>query len=117
MTDQQAPDTVTEALALLASQGYDIEFQFADGSFSCGSIECSVGDVVVERVMRFEGASDPGDEMIVFGLRDPATGARGRFASGFGPAADPEVLDHLVGLASRFRVEVDGDGRQTFRPA
>jgi hypothetical protein len=23
-------------------------------------------------------------------------------ASGFGPAADPEVLDHLTGLASRF---------------
>jgi hypothetical protein len=40
--------------------------------------------------------------MIVFGVRDPATGRRGYLSSGFGPAADPDVMDHLAGLAARF---------------
>jgi hypothetical protein len=117
MADQQHPDTVTEALALLASQGYEVEFQFMGDRFTCDTAECAVSDVVVERLFRFEGPSDPGDEMVVFGLLDPATGTRGRFASGFGPAADPEVLDHLVGLTARFRLEIDGDGNQSYRPA
>ena len=111
------PDTVTEALSLLASEGYDVEFRFDGERFTCERAVCSVGDVEVERLFRFEGPSDPGDEMVVFGLRDPATGTRGRFATGFGPAADPDVLEHLVGLAARFRLEIDDDGTQSYRPA
>ncbi|MCB0979012.1 MAG: hypothetical protein KDB02_16280 [Acidimicrobiales bacterium] len=111
-----APDTVTEALDLLAREGYEVEFQFHSGRLMCDQASCTVEDAEVERVMRFEGPSDPGDEMIVFGIRDPGTGIRGRFASAFGSSADPEILDHLVGLASRFSVEVDSEGRQVFRP-
>ena len=44
----------------------------------------------------------PGDEMVVFGLRDPETGRRGVLASAFGLAADPELLEHLTGLSKRF---------------
>ena len=40
--------------------------------------------------------------MIVFALVDPVTGRKGVLASGFGRSADPEIMDHLVGLASRF---------------
>lgn len=99
-----SPDTVTEALALLRDQGYEAEFSLVDGHLTArGESDCSVGTAEVERLFRFEGDSDPGDEMVVFGLRDPATGVRGRLASGFGPAADPDLLDHLVGLASRHR--------------
>ena len=110
------PDTVTEALDQLAHEGYVMEFQMVGGHLRCDGASCAVTDIEVERVMRFEGASDPGDEMIVFGLHDPATGIRGRLASGFGPSADPDILDHLVGLASRFRLEIDSEGRQHYRP-
>ncbi len=98
-----APDTVTDALRLLRAEGYLLDFELIDGTLQAvDGPRCTVADAVVERLFRFEGDSDPGDEMIVFGLRDPASGARGALASGFGPAADPEVLDHLVGLAARF---------------
>jgi len=99
-----APDTVTEALRSLRNEGYEVEFQLIDGvlrAAECGSI-CRVDEAVVERLFRFEGPSDPGDEMAVFGLRDPASGTRGVLATGFGPAADPQVLNHLIGLSSRF---------------
>jgi hypothetical protein len=99
-----APETVVDALSLLRDQGYEDEFQLVDGCLRSDShdLRCPTEDAVVERLFRFEGPSDPGDEMVVFGLLDPASGRRGVLASGFGPAADPEVLDHLTGLASRF---------------
>ena len=99
-----APDTVVDALRLLREQGYEIEFQLVDGHLRCDADDraCPASDVVVEKLYRFEGPSDPGDEMVVFGLRDPVTDRRGVLASGFGPAADPELVDHLVGLAKRF---------------
>lgn len=99
-----APDTVVEALDLLRSEGYTAEYQLVDGCLRTADDDraCPTADAVVERVFRFEGPSDPGDEMVVFGLSDPVTGRRGVLASAFGPSADPEVLDHLTGLASRF---------------
>lgn len=101
----ESPDTVTEALTLLARQGYDVEFQLVDGALTWDGRDrrCAVSDMVVERLFRFEGPSDPGDEMVVFGLRDATSGDRGRLASAFGSAADPEVLDLLRGLHDRFR--------------
>jgi len=99
-----SPETVVDALRLLRDDGYEVEFQLVDGHLCCDADDraCPATDVVVERLYRFEGDSDPGDEMVVFGLRDPDTGHRGVLASGFGPAADPELLDHLSGLSSRF---------------
>jgi hypothetical protein len=102
-----APETVVDALDLLRREGYDTEYQLVDGHLVADTADtagpaCAVGDAVVERLFRFEGPSDPGDEMIVFGVRDPGSGRRGVLASAFGPAADPDLLDHLVGLASRF---------------
>ena len=99
-----APETVTEALSLLKSQGYELEFQLVDGKFSHeeACVSCRADEAVVEKLYRFEGESDPGDEMVVLGLVDPATGKRGVLASAFGLAADPEVIQHITGLAARF---------------
>lgn len=99
-----APDTVTEAITLLREEGYPAEIELVNGCL-CWDREdnTDVAAAEVEQLFRFEGPSDPGDEMVVFGLRDPATDRRGVLASGFGPAADPEVLDQLVGLSQRHR--------------
>lgn len=114
----EAPETVVDAMRLLRSEGYDLEYQLVDGALQCDLAQpCAVGDAVVERLFRFEGPSDPGDEMIVFGLWDPVAERRGVLASAFGAAADPDVLEHLVGLASRFdRGGADG-GRERTDPA
>lgn len=100
----EQPDTVVDAIRLLKDEGYDVEFQLLDGNLTCDVQEtaCPAADAVVDRVYRFEGPSDPGDMMAVFALRDPRTGQRGVLASAFGPSADPELLDHLVGMATRF---------------
>lgn len=99
-----APETVTDAVRLLRTEGYDVDFQLIDGALRCDLDDraCALDDAVVDRVYRFEGPSDPGDEMIVFALRDPISGRRGVLASGFGTAADPALIEHLQGLSSRF---------------
>ncbi|MEO6627645.1 MAG: phosphoribosylpyrophosphate synthetase [Aquihabitans sp.] len=99
------PDTVTEALVALRAEGYTVQFQLIDGALQCDEhgAGCAVSDAQVDRLFRFEGDSDPGDEMVVFALTDPVTGARGVLATAFGLSADPDILDHLVGLSTRHR--------------
>jgi hypothetical protein len=98
-----APDTVTEALQLLAREGYTESFDVENGRVRChgcsGSHEAEVA--VVERIYRFEGMSDPDDEEIVFALHCPACGARGTLVSAFGPLADPDELAALQILGRR----------------
>jgi hypothetical protein len=99
-----APDTVTDAIELLREQGYDADFELVDGQLCIagkGAV-CAAAVADVERLYRFEGPSDPGDMMIVFGLRDPSSGVRGTLAAAYGPAADPELYEHLTDLSNRF---------------
>jgi hypothetical protein len=99
-----APDTVTDALDILRGLGYVDEFELEDDQLrsTSGDIVCVVTEALVEHLYRFEGPSDPGDEMVVFGLHDPTTGARGTLATAFGPAADPGLGRHLADLSQRF---------------
>lgn len=104
------PDTVTDALAQLAAEGYTADYQLRGGMLRASSLgaetrACPISEAVVERMYRFEGPSDPGDEMVVFGIRDPKTDVRGSLVSAFGIGADPEMLDQLSYLAS----SVDSD--------
>ena len=69
--------------------------------FSDVDTPCGLEEAVVERMYRFEGDSDPGDEMVVFGLLFPARDVRGTLVSAFGLAADPEVMQHLTYIASK----------------
>ena len=95
---RRSPSTVTEALDALHEAGYTIDYQLVDGFLRAdgGNAPCPIGQAVVERFYRFEGPSDPGDQMIVFGVRDPNTGLRGSLAAAYGPAADPDLYDHLT---------------------
>jgi hypothetical protein len=98
-----APDTVTEALAELAREGYDADFTLRDEGIHCPVCNTvhSFEAAVVDRIYRFEGPSDPGDEAVVFGLRCGNCGARGALASAFGLDADPDLLQGLVYLSTQ----------------
>jgi len=99
-----APATVTEATQLLEREGYTANVYLLDDGtlrFSGTEQTCPIEEAVVERMFRFEGDSDPGDEMVVFGLHYPACDVRGALVSAYGPAADPEVLERLTYIASK----------------
>ena len=94
------PDTVTEAVALLASKGYVDDFRLSAG----GLLDASTSEVhpmqtaVVDYTFRFEGDSDPGDEAIVLGVHCGDWDRKGVVVSAYGPDADPEHAALLVAL-------------------
>ena len=102
-TPGEAPNTVTDAIEMLRARGYVAEFELVGEHLTStqGDASCNVAEAIVEHLYRFEGPSDPGDEMVVFGLRFPARDARGTLVSAFGIAADPEVMQHLTYIASK----------------
>ena len=95
--------TVTEAVELLAREGYAEDLHLGGDGLDCSS--CGTNHptdlVEVDRVFRFEGPSDPADEAIVRGLRCPACGAKGSLVSAFGPDADPALAEAFVYLARK----------------
>ena len=97
-----SPDTVTEAVVLLHEQGYTDNFDQEGAGFTCPACGAKhrLEQGVVERIFRFEGESDPGDEAIVLGVRCATCGRRGIVVSAFGPDADPETFAHLVNLVT-----------------
>ena len=98
------PVTVTEAVDVLRQQGYRADFELVDGALRSdgGNSSWTIAEAIVECLYRFEGPSDPGDQMIVFGLLDPVSEVRGTLAAAFGPSADPTLYDHLGDLRTRF---------------
>jgi len=100
VTDE--PDTVTEAIARLRAEGYTEDVEQQGGGFTCPA--CGAGNEldrgVVERIYRFEGPSDPGDEAIVLGVRCGNCDRRGVLASAFGLDADPAAFAHLANLVA-----------------
>ena len=100
MSSGPEPDTVTEAVALLRAEGYTADYELVDGVLRADleSASCAIDQAQVERLYRFEGPSDPGDEAIVIGVHCASCGRRGVLVSAFGPEADPAVFAHLVNL-------------------
>ncbi len=95
-----APETVTDAVQLLESEGYNAAFTLNVRSFRCEACHHhhAPARLIIDRTFRFEGPSDPGDEAIVLGVTCPDCGARGVIVSAYGPDAEPEyvaLLDHL----------------------
>lgn len=93
----ETPETVTEAVQLLEAAGYDSGFFLDDHGFNCRSCNGAhpPDRLVVDKTFRYEGASDPGDETIVIGVRCPACGATGIIVSAYGPDAEPQLLSLL----------------------
>src|SRR5262245_27556677 len=58
-------------------------------------------DMIVEDFRRFEGATDPDDESVVFALRCCPHGTRGLYVASYGPLASPEDQDVILRLSQR----------------
>jgi len=96
-----APDTVTEAVELLAALGYVDDYALStEGIVDSGAgVLHPIASAVVDHTFRFEGDSDPGDEAIVLGVRCGA-GGKGVVVSAYGHDADPEHTALLLALTA-----------------
>jgi hypothetical protein len=108
-----AEGTVVEAIATLRERGYGADFDVAPGGLivcrACGDVH-KPEDAVVEATFRFEGASDPDDEAVVFGLACRACGARGVLVAAYGPAASADEAAVVTALARHHQTKEAGSG-------
>lgn len=99
--DMNGPSLVDEIGALRA-RGFTADFGVGpDGRLrcnTCGHLH-EPSDVVIESTARFEGASNPDDQAIVFGLRCTACDVRGVLVTAYGPTATAEEAAIVTALA------------------
>jgi hypothetical protein len=94
--------TVVEEIEALRSRGYLADFSVTpDGQLCCDQCDQPLhpGGAVIESTARFEGASNPDDQAVVFGLRCGECGVRGVLVAAYGPtatAAEATVVTTLL---------------------
>jgi hypothetical protein len=102
--DVPAPDQrrhESAQLDALRSAGFEADFEVRDDGLQVvGQGPVDPATVHIDAQYRFEGASDPDDESVVYGLHDTVSGARGVWVSAYGPSASAAEADVLAVLAS-----------------
>lgn len=78
-------DTLSETLNRLIERGYSEEFYMSDLGFKIKSGEdiYKPEDLVIKRVYRFEGESDPADMSVLYEIQS-TSGVKGYFMHAFG---------------------------------
>ncbi len=94
------PESLSEALHRLSSRGFAASLYAHEGKLRDAATGVLYDPELlhVAEVVRFEGASDPDEQAILFALRSPTGAALGTYTSVYGPqtpAADGEVVRKL----------------------
>ena len=84
-------ETLAQAVGRLKAAGYEDDFRAERGGLRGLRTGClhEPESLVIEEIVRFEGASDPGDGAVLFAVRCEVHGARGTYVVAFGPYVDP----------------------------
>lgn len=86
-------DTVTEALNELAKRGYTTDFELITEKecLAChnSSLFLSPEEFEIDEFHRFDGDSDPGDEMIVYAISSKQHNMKGIVVNAYGIYSDP----------------------------
>lgn len=98
-------ETLSEAIARLTAAGYTLDFRAETGGLRAVGTDCLhvPESLLVEEIVRFEGASDPQDSAALFALRCVTHGVRGTYVVAYGPSMDPLDAEMVRRL---------GDGRR-----
>lgn len=83
-------DTVTEALNGLKVKGYTIDFNIAFDKIMCNKSKVCLNphEFEITETHRFEGATDPGDEAVVYAIESKDGMMKGVITSAYGMYAD-----------------------------
>lgn len=85
-------DTASEAINDLAKRGYTSDFKVLidNDCLECShtSSRLSPEEFQIDETHRFEGNTDPGDEMIVHAISSPKHNLKGVIINGYGTYAD-----------------------------
>lgn len=101
-TSSDSMETESHAIARLQAHGYVHDFSIAeDGSLSEGESAYDIDDLMVDEILRFEGASNPDDESMLLAAR--VGSAKGTLSLPYGPDISGPQADAVRGLMTRHR--------------
>ena len=86
--DGDSMSTLSDAIRALQAEGYTGNWYASEeGLLRCSetAADADPATVAVDHVMRFEGQSDPDDEVILFALSEPG-GRKGLYSTQYGPS-------------------------------
>ena len=86
--------TVSEAINDLKKRGFTEDFNLKENCLVCNEKKFYAPDFSITEVYRFEGATDPADEAIVYGI-EGIDGTKGSLVNGYGYSAEP-MADAIV---------------------
>lgn len=90
-------DTVSEATADLIKRGYTYDFSIhaEEECLICRNtaLRLSPEEFEIDETYRFEGMTDPGDEMVVYAILSSKHGVKGIVVNAFGPYADSSAAE------------------------
>ncbi len=100
--------TLVEVIEILRSRGYTEDFNLLEEnlSYSRQGEEVNISDIVIDRIYRFTGLNDVGDESILYAMRNVKDGVKGILVNGYGTYTDggANAIINTISVA-----EHDGD--------
>lgn len=101
MNYQDIP-TLSQTMADLKKQGYTTDFNLGTQCISCNEKELELfpNDFQIDEVHRFEGASNPDDNAILYAISSEKFSVKGLLVNGYGISADEMTNDMIEKLAT-----------------
>lgn len=102
MTEQRAYDTLSEAVNDLQRRGYKDDLILGGHCLLCKAKNATLApdDLHIDEFYRFEGATDPSDQSIVYAISSAMHGIKGVLVNGFGPTASAMTQEMVEKLAT-----------------
>ena len=78
-------DTLSEAIAGLKARGYNLDFNLTETRIECTTTgtKLSATEFEITEVYRFEGDTDPGDELVLYAI-ESKDGLKGTLMNAYG---------------------------------
>jgi hypothetical protein len=96
----QTYDTVSEAINALTAKGYTRNFNLTNDCLLCGETQTQLksSEFEIDAAYRFEGETDPGDEMIVYAISSFDGLVKGTLVNAYGMYSDGISADLVAKL-------------------
>jgi hypothetical protein len=82
--------TLSETINELKKEGYTLDFNISNECLICKELPVALSpdDFVIDKVYRFEGASNPDDQSILYAISSAPFNVKGVLVNGYGISAD-----------------------------
>jgi hypothetical protein len=88
-------DTLIEAIDALRKEGYTEDFNLKENCLECGDFAIFHDEFQVDKYFRFDGATNPDDESVLYAIAAKKHGIKGLLVNAYGMYSDP-IADEIM---------------------